>query len=94
MKSQNLANLILKLTVDDAVQDFALSSDDSTFGAFDDIVCEVQTKREKFRYAIQIKHVNDEQKKKLKIKDLEKKSGKCSLSTFFNHYLSASERCL
>jgi hypothetical protein len=85
--------LILKLTLDDAVQDFALSSDDSTFGAFDDIVCEVQTSREKFKYAIQIKHVNDEQKKKLKIKDLEKKSGKFSLSTFFNHYLQVKDVC-
>jgi hypothetical protein len=85
--------LILKLTVDDDVQDFALSSDDFTFGDFDDIVCEVQTSREKFKYAIQIKHVNDEQKKKLKIKDLQKKSGKLSLSTFYQHYLDVKDVC-
>jgi hypothetical protein len=89
----NLANLMLKLTVDDNVKDFTLSSDDSKFGDFDDIVCEVQTSREKFKYAIQIKHVNDEQKKKLKIMDLQKKIGKFSLLTFYKHYLEVEDVC-
>jgi hypothetical protein len=89
----NTANLILKLTLDDDIQDFRLSSEDPKFGGFDDIICELQTSKKKSKFAIQIKHVNDEQKKKLKIIDLQKKTGKFSLLTFFNHYLEMEDVC-
>ncbi|KAJ3616703.1 hypothetical protein MTP99_014360 [Tenebrio molitor] len=67
----NLVSLTLNLTFDNAVQDFVLSSYDSKFGAFGDIVCEVEASQENSKYAIQLKHVKDEQKKKIKeVKDV------------------------
>ncbi|KAJ3648104.1 hypothetical protein Zmor_019939 [Zophobas morio] len=60
-----IVNLLLKLVQDDNVIDFHLSSNDSQYGAFDDVVIEIQYafKKETEIYAIQLKHVNNDGKK-------------------------------
>jgi negative regulator of replication initiation len=92
-EDMNLVSLTLNLTFDNAVQDFVLSSYDSKFGAFGDIVCEVEASQENSKYAIQLKHVKDEQKKKIKVTDLENKCGKFSLLTFFEQYQEVKDVC-
>ncbi|XP_063923966.1 uncharacterized protein LOC135138055 isoform X2 [Zophobas morio] len=53
-----MAHLILKLTLDDDVENFYLSSNDGDFGDFDDVVVEIVFKNRTETYAIQLKHVD------------------------------------
>ncbi|KAJ3656039.1 hypothetical protein Zmor_015142 [Zophobas morio] len=54
-----MAHLILKLTLDDHVDNFYLSSNDKEFGDFDDVVVEIVFKDRTETYAIQLKYVEN-----------------------------------
>jgi hypothetical protein len=88
----NIAKLVLTLTLNDDVQDFQLSSSDPEFGLFDDIVCQGKTSSQKFKYAIQLKHINGFEKK-LKVLDFQKKTGKFGVLTYCNNYLEVESSC-
>ncbi|KAJ3653094.1 hypothetical protein Zmor_019011 [Zophobas morio] len=53
-----IANLVLKLIIDDDVENFYLSSNDSAYGSFDDVVVEIKFKDRTETFAIQLKHLN------------------------------------
>ncbi|XP_063923856.1 uncharacterized protein LOC135137984 [Zophobas morio] len=53
-----MAHLILRLTLDDDVENFYLSSNDEEFGDFDDVVVEIVFKDRTETYAIQLKHID------------------------------------
>ncbi|XP_063923958.1 uncharacterized protein LOC135138051 isoform X1 [Zophobas morio] len=53
-----MAHLILRLTLDDDVENFYLSSNDEDFGDFDDVVVDIVFKDRTETYAIQLKHVD------------------------------------
>nr|XP_015840073.1 PREDICTED: uncharacterized protein LOC103315105 isoform X2 [Tribolium castaneum] len=55
----NLARLVLKLVIDDTVDDFTISSNDEKFGDFDDIVIELKSDKSFTKTAIQIKYSNE-----------------------------------
>ncbi|XP_063924235.1 uncharacterized protein LOC135138239 isoform X2 [Zophobas morio] len=73
-----LAHLILKLTLDDDVENFYLSSNDEEFGDFDDVVVEIVLKNRTETYAIQLKHI--ERKTTLGRAQLTAKTGKRNFS--------------
>ncbi|XP_063930421.1 uncharacterized protein LOC135142611 [Zophobas morio] len=79
-----IANLILKLIIDDDVENFYLSSNDSTYGAFDDVVVEIKFKDRTERFAIQLKHVT--KSGRIKIEQLNAPSGNFSVEKYYENF--------
>ncbi|XP_063923638.1 uncharacterized protein LOC135137819 [Zophobas morio] len=69
-----IANVILSLLSDQTITDFYISSNDDSFGAFDDVVIELHTGSKIETKAIQLKH--SEQEKLLSIQQLKTKKEK------------------
>ncbi|XP_063924675.1 uncharacterized protein LOC135138627 [Zophobas morio] len=79
-----IANLILKLIIDDDVENFYLSSNDNLYGSFDDVVVEITFKDRVETYAIQLKHVS--RSGEIKIEQLNASSGNFSVENYYKDF--------
>ncbi|KAJ3658210.1 hypothetical protein Zmor_009963 [Zophobas morio] len=74
-------NIILQMVSDSKIRNFYVSSNDASFGDFDDVVIEVETDRGTHTKAIQLKHTSRETLTK---EQLLSKKGDFSISKYFN----------
>ncbi|XP_063930442.1 uncharacterized protein LOC135142628 [Zophobas morio] len=79
-----IANLILKLIVNGDVEDFYLSSNDSAYGSFDDVVVEIKYKHRTEIFAIQLKHVS--RTGGIQIEQLNASSGNFSIEKYYKGF--------
>ncbi|XP_063930478.1 uncharacterized protein LOC135142668 isoform X2 [Zophobas morio] len=79
-----IANLILKLIIDDDVENFYLSSNDSAYGSFDDVVVEIKFKNRTETFAIQLKHVS--KTGGIQIEQLNASSGNFSIEKYYKGF--------
>ncbi|XP_063930386.1 uncharacterized protein LOC135142586 isoform X2 [Zophobas morio] len=79
-----IANLILKLINDGNVQNFYLSSNDSAYGSFDDVVVEIIFKDRTETFAIQLKHVS--RTGGMQIEQLNASSGNFSVEKYYKGF--------
>ncbi|XP_063923361.1 uncharacterized protein LOC135137599 [Zophobas morio] len=90
-----IAHLVLKLIVDDNVEKFYLSSNDSEYGSFDDVVVEIKFKDRTETFAIQLKHVS--KTGGIKIQQLNASSGLFSFEKYYENFKNEpklSELCM
>ncbi|KAJ3666966.1 hypothetical protein Zmor_002382 [Zophobas morio] len=87
-----IAILILKLLNDDKVENFLLSSNDSRFGAFDDVVVEIKLQHETQTqlYAVQLKHSENQI---VKSRDLVSPKGNFSIPKYHDDFHD-NKKCL
>ncbi|KAJ3641441.1 hypothetical protein Zmor_027948 [Zophobas morio] len=78
-----IANLGLKLLIDDDVENFYLSSNDDEFGSFDDVVVEIIFKDRTETYAVQLKHVT---RKTALIDKLNSPNGEFSIEKYYESF--------
>ncbi|KYB25469.1 hypothetical protein TcasGA2_TC012189 [Tribolium castaneum] len=80
-----ISYLILKLIKNNQIENFFISSNDSSYGAFDDVVLEVRYTGEKQyeTYALQLKH---KENGTLKIQVLTQAKGNFSIGKYFEDY--------
>ncbi|XP_063926418.1 uncharacterized protein LOC135139976 [Zophobas morio] len=80
-----IANIILKLVPDDAIENFYVSSNDEKYGSFDDVVVEIKYKAKEDRqiYAVQLKQSKS---KVVRCKDLSTQKGNFSIPEYFGDY--------
>ncbi|XP_063903996.1 uncharacterized protein LOC135123357 [Zophobas morio] len=76
----NIANLAFNLATNDQIKNFDLSANDKNYGAFDDIVIEVETSQNKHTYALQLKHSD---KGNLSLERLKQNSGPFAIKKYF-----------
>ncbi|XP_063905701.1 uncharacterized protein LOC135124516 [Zophobas morio] len=80
-----LCTVILNLIADKTIHNFQISSNDASFGAFDDVTIQVEyTTGTKKIYAIQLKHVN--KGKTLTKNGLAEKRGNFSVKKYYEDY--------
>ncbi|KAJ3651304.1 hypothetical protein Zmor_017354 [Zophobas morio] len=79
-----IANLILKLIIDDDVENFNLSSNDSVYGSFEDVVVEIKFKDRTETFAIQLKHVS--RTGGIQIEQLNASSGNFSVEKYYKDF--------
>ncbi|XP_063924138.1 uncharacterized protein LOC135138171 isoform X2 [Zophobas morio] len=79
-----IANLVLKLIIDDKVKNFHLSSNDSVYGSFGDVVAEIEFKDHTEIFAIQLKHVS--KSGGITIEQLNASSGNFSLEKYYKDF--------
>ncbi|KAJ3652841.1 hypothetical protein Zmor_018772 [Zophobas morio] len=79
-----VANVVLHMISNDKVKNFYVSSDDSIFGAFDDVVIEMETDKGIQTRAIQLKHSSNA--KTLALKKLANENGDFSLLKYFKSF--------
>ncbi|KAJ3651303.1 hypothetical protein Zmor_017353 [Zophobas morio] len=84
-----IANLILKLIINDDVENFNLSSNDSAYGSFDDIVVEIKFKDRTETFAIQLKHVS--KTGGIQIEQLNASSGNFSVEKYYKDFKKESK---
>mgnify|MGYP005983972357 CR=1 FL=1 len=84
------ANIILHLVSTDKIKNFYVSSDDANFGAFDDVVIEMETDDRIQTKAVQLKHSNNPGN--LGIKRLASEKGDFSLLKYFKSFQEIKER--
>ncbi|KAJ3658488.1 hypothetical protein Zmor_010223 [Zophobas morio] len=84
------ANIILHMVSTDEVKNFHVSSDDANFGAFDDVVIEMDTDDRIQIKAVQLKHSNNPGN--LGIKRLATEKGDFSLLKYFKSFQEIKER--
>ncbi|XP_063924814.1 uncharacterized protein LOC135138744 isoform X2 [Zophobas morio] len=75
------AKVALQFVSDSKIRDFYISSNDKSFGDFDDVVIEIETDSGIKTKALQLKHSNE--KKQLHIKQLAGKKGDFSIIKYF-----------
>ncbi|XP_063923647.1 uncharacterized protein LOC135137825 [Zophobas morio] len=83
------ANIALQLISDNKIKDFRISSNNETFGDFDDVVVEMETDRGIEIKALQLKHGN--KKKYITKKNLEK-SKDYNLTKYFNSFQETKDK--
>ncbi|XP_063923690.1 uncharacterized protein LOC135137863 [Zophobas morio] len=76
-----MANVILQMVSDTKITDFNISSNDASFGDFDDVVIQIETDRGTETTAMQLKHSS---RGNLAIQQLASKRGDFSISKYFN----------
>ncbi|XP_063924404.1 uncharacterized protein LOC135138368 [Zophobas morio] len=76
-----MANVILQMVSDTKIADFNISSNDASFGDFDDVVIQIETDRGIETTAMQLKHSS---RGNLAIQQLASKRGDFSISKYFN----------
>ncbi|KAJ3644336.1 hypothetical protein Zmor_027002 [Zophobas morio] len=81
----NVANIIFKAVTHKDIEDFTLSTDDSDFESFDDIVFEVTGNEINQKYAIQLKHVNKNERTLNPI-SLTQDTGNYAIVKYFQSY--------
>ncbi|XP_063921132.1 uncharacterized protein LOC135135940 [Zophobas morio] len=86
----NVANIIFKAVTHEDIKDFTLSTDDSEFGSFDDIVFEAVGKEINQKYAIQLKHANNDHKALNPI-SLAQDTGNFAIVKYFQSYKKICE---
>ncbi|XP_063923546.1 uncharacterized protein LOC135137750 isoform X1 [Zophobas morio] len=79
-----IANLVLKLVIDDDVDDFNLSSNDNQYGSFDDVVVDINFKNRTETFAVQLKHIK--RAPRIKIEQLNASSGNFSLDKYYENF--------
>ncbi|XP_063924191.1 uncharacterized protein LOC135138201 isoform X1 [Zophobas morio] len=84
-----IANLVLKLIIDDDVENFYLSSNDSAYGSFDDVVVEIEFKNRIETFAIQLKHLNTTGG--IQIEQLNASSGNFSVEKYYKDFKKESK---
>ncbi|KAJ3648582.1 hypothetical protein Zmor_020375 [Zophobas morio] len=85
-----ISYIILDFIFDDEIQDFQISSNDESFGAFDDIVLEITWRNEekpKDSYALQLKH----SARPLTLKNLITKSGDFSVRKYHADFVKLKQ---
>ncbi|KAJ3662067.1 hypothetical protein Zmor_006431 [Zophobas morio] len=78
-----IASLVLKLIIDETVENFYLSSNDDEFGSFDDVVVKIILKDRTETYAVQLKHVT---RKVVLIERLNSPSGEFSIEKYYENF--------
>ncbi|KAJ3662066.1 hypothetical protein Zmor_006431 [Zophobas morio] len=78
-----IASLVLKLIIDETVENFYLSSNDDEFGSFDDVVVKIILKDPTETYAVQLKHVT---RKVVLIERLNSPSGEFSIEKYYENF--------
>ncbi|KAJ3653096.1 hypothetical protein Zmor_019013 [Zophobas morio] len=79
-----IANLVLKLVTDDDVADFNLSSNDSEYGSFDDVVVDIKFEDRRETVALQLKHIS--KAPRIKIEQLNAPSGNFSIEKYYEKF--------
>ncbi|KAJ3651302.1 hypothetical protein Zmor_017352 [Zophobas morio] len=79
-----IANLVLKLIIDNDVENFYLSSNDNVYGSFDDVVVDIQFKDRMETFAIQLKHVS--KSGGIPIEKLNASSGNFSIEKYYKDF--------
>ncbi|XP_063923930.1 uncharacterized protein LOC135138031 isoform X2 [Zophobas morio] len=90
-----IANLILKLIIDDDVENFYLSSNDSVYGSFDDVVVEIEFKDRTETFAFQLKHIS--RSGGIRIEQLNASSGNFSVEKYYKDFkkeVKLSDSCI
>ncbi|KAJ3652840.1 hypothetical protein Zmor_018771 [Zophobas morio] len=84
------ANIILHMVNIDKVKDFYVSSNDANFGAFDDVVIEIETDKGRQTKAVQLKHINNPGT--LGIHRLASEKGDFSIQKYFKSFQEIKKR--
>ncbi|XP_063925148.1 uncharacterized protein LOC135139015 [Zophobas morio] len=84
------ANSILRMVTTDKVKNFYISSDDSNFGVFDDVVIEMETDEGIKTIAVQLKHSNS--KGSLGIPRLASETGDFSLLKYYKSFQELNKK--